>query len=227
MTLLFSGNMQQTIYTLVIRLMVALVALPIHEYAHAYAAYKMGDNTAARTGRLTLNPLAHLDPFGFVTMVFIGFGWAKPVQINPLNFENPKKGMMLSALAGPLSNIGLAFLSMALYKLTAIPMYLGITGAFLSTIQTFLWLMIAININLAVFNFIPIYPLDGSRIATYFLPRKIYTKIMQYQNIIFIVFVAALFLGILDVPMDFVSSAIIWVIDFITRPIDWFAAIFF
>ena len=221
----FSSDIQDVVYKLLISLIISLVALPIHEYAHGYAAYRMGDNTAYRQGRLTLNPLVHIDPLGTLALVLFGFGWAKPVQINPLNFENPKKGMMLSALAGPLSNVGLAFLSMVFYKLSYIPVYMGMSGAFIMTVQTFLLYMISINITLAVFNFIPIPPFDGSRIATYFLPQRIYFKIMQYENIIFIVLLAILWLGFLDGPISFVSTSVTGILDFITRPIDWLTAI--
>ncbi|MBR3609988.1 MAG: site-2 protease family protein [Oscillospiraceae bacterium] len=213
------------IYTLVLRIIVALIALPIHEYAHGYSAYRMGDYTAERQGRLTLNPLAHFDPIGTIAIILFGFGWAKPVPINPLNFENPKKGMMISSLAGPLSNIALAFLSMVLYKLSYIPAYMGITGAFLSTVQTFLLFMISINITLGVFNLIPIPPLDGSRIATYFLPQRIYFKIMQYENIIFIVLLVALWFGVFDLPISFVSNLVTGILDYATRPIDWLTAL--
>ena len=133
--------------------------------------------------------------------------------------------MMLSSLAGPLSNIGLAFISMVFYKLSYIPSYMGISGAFLSTVQTFLLYMISINITLGVFNLLPIPPLDGSRIATYFLPQHIYFKIMQYENIIFIGLMIALWFGILDGPISFVSSSVTGILDFITRPIDWLTAI--
>lgn len=213
------------IYTLVLRLIIALIALPIHEYAHGYIAYRMGDYTAERQGRLTLNPLAHFDPIGTIAIVLFGFGWAKPVPINPINFENPKKGMMISSLAGPLSNIGLAFIAMVLYKFSYIPVYLGASGAFLATVQTFLLLMISINITLGVFNLIPIPPLDGSRIATYFLPQRIYFKIMQYENIIFIVLLIALWFGVFDLPINIVSSAVTGILDYITRPIDWLTAL--
>lgn len=222
---IFSGGMQSALYLLVIRLIVALIALPIHECAHGYAAYRMGDYTAKRQGRLTLNPLAHFDPIGTIAIILFGFGWAKPVPINPLNFENPKKGMMISSLAGPMSNIGLAFISMVLYKLSYLPVYMGASGAFISTVQTFLLYMITINITLGVFNLIPIPPLDGSRIATYFLPQHIYFKIMQYENIIFIGLMVALWFGILDGPISFVSSSVTGIIDFITRPIDWLVAV--
>jgi Zn-dependent protease len=221
----FSSDIQDVVYKLLISLIISLVALPIHEYAHGYAAYRMGDNTAYRQGRLTLNPLVHIDPLGTLALVLFGFGWAKPVQINPLNFENPKKGMMLSALAGPLSNVGLAFISMVFYKLSYIPVYMGISGAFIMTVQTFLLYMISINITLAVFNFIPIPPFDGSRIATYFLPQRIYFKIMQYENIIFIGLLVILWLGFLDGPISFVSTSVTGILDFITRPIDWLTAV--
>ncbi len=213
------------IYTLVIRLIVALIALPIHEYAHGYTAYRMGDYTAERQGRLTLNPLAHFDPIGTIAIILFGFGWAKPVPINPLNFENPKKGMMISSLAGPLSNIGLALLAMVLYKFSYIPVYMGISSAFLITIQTFLLYMISINITLGVFNLIPIPPLDGSRIATYFLPQRIYFKVMQYENIIFIALLVALWFGVLDWPISFVSGTVTNLLDYLTRPIDWLTSV--
>ncbi len=223
---IFSSGLQSTLYLLIIRLIVALIALPIHECAHGYAALRMGDYTAKRQGRLTLNPLAHFDLIGTTAIILFGFGWAKPVPINPLNFENPKKGMMISSLAGPLSNIGLAFVSMVLYKLSYIPATLGISGAFLSTVQTFLVYMISINITLGVFNLIPIPPLDGSRIATYFLPQRIYFKIMQYENYIFIGLMFALWFGLLDAPISFVSSTVTSLLDFITRPLDWFTVLF-
>jgi len=134
---------------------------------------------------------------------------------------------MISSLAGPMSNIGLAFISMVLYKLSYIPQYMGISGAFLSTVQMFLLYMITINITLGVFNLIPIPPLDGSRIATYFLPQRIYFKIMQYENLIFIGLIVALWFGVLDGPINFVSSTVTGVLDFITRPIDWLGAFVF
>ena len=223
---ILSGGIQSAIYLLVIRLIVALIALPIHECAHGYAAYRMGDHTAERQGRLTLNPLAHFDPIGTIAIILFGFGWAKPVPINPINFENPKKGMMLSSLAGPMSNIGLAFITMVLYKISIIPSYMGMEGAFLSTVQNFLLYMISINITLGVFNLIPIPPLDGSRIATYFLPQRIYFKIMQYENIIFIGLMIALWFGVLDGPISFVSSTVTGILDFVTRPIDWLTLFF-
>ena len=222
---IFSSGLDTMLYILIIRLIVALTALPVHECAHGYAALIMGDHTAERQGRLTLNPLAHFDPIGTTAIILFGFGWAKPVPINPINFSNPKKGMMLSALAGPMANIGMAFLAMVFYKLSFIPTYLGVSAAFLSTLQMFFYYMMTINITLGVFNLLPIPPLDGSRIATYFLPQKTYFKIMQYENYIFIALLVALWFGILDGPIDFVCSIVTGGLDFITRHFDWLVRI--
>lgn len=221
MPLFFNASFQSMLYTFLIRLIIALTALPVHECAHAYAAMRMGDHTAERQGRLTLNPLAHFDPIGTTAIILFGFGWAKPVPINPLNFENPKKGMMLSALAGPLSNIGMAFLAIVGYKLTPLLAYIGLGTAFVTTLTTFFYYAASINISLGVFNLIPIPPLDGSRIATYFLPQKTYFKIMQYERYILIAFFILLWTNILDAPIAFVDGLVIKGLNFITLPVDW------
>jgi Zn-dependent protease len=139
-----------------------LIASTVHEYFHAWSAFTLGDPTAKAEGRLTLNPLAHIDPVGAIMMVLFRFGWSKPVPINEYNFDNRRRGKALTALAGPASNLLLAAISGILYQ-------------FLSSyylIAFFLQVFATINISLAVFNIIPIPPLDGHKIVNWFLPKK-------------------------------------------------------
>lgn len=164
-----------------------LFAISAHEFAHGFVAHKLGDPTPQAQGRLTLNPLAHLDPLGALMLIIFRVGWAKPVQINPLYFKDRRKGMMLVAVAGPLTNITLAWL---FYLISTVIPYLPFSASVLSSIFVFLSINIQLNLMLAVFNLIPLPPLDGSKILGNLLPLKArlsYERIAPYAPIILII----------------------------------------
>ncbi|HEY7535302.1 MAG TPA: site-2 protease family protein [Thermodesulfobacteriota bacterium] len=156
---------------LLIQAPVILFALTVHEFCHAWVAHLLGDDTAKRQGRLTLNPLAHLDVLGTILMFIAGFGWAKPVPVNPLNFNNPRKGMLLVAIAGPLSNLIMAIIAgIALRHI--IPVFNSTSSSAISVSLVMLILTLQFGLALAIFNMIPIAPLDGSRVLYGLLPEK-------------------------------------------------------
>ncbi len=203
LSLLFSNeSIEDIIIQLLLTLPVIILALVIHETAHGYVAYKCGDRTAYNLGRLTLNPVKHLDPVGFLCMMLFGYGWAKPVPINTRNFNNPKRGMALSAAAGPAANLLLGILSAVLYgasrgwyvySLLYTPDQQTLIFA-LELLMTLLYLSAAYNFLFMAFNLIPIPPFDGSRIALAFLPAKIYFGIMKYERQIMFGLLIGLFL---------------------------------
>lgn len=204
--------MRYDLNVILLSALAALIALTVHEFSHGYAAYRLGDPTAKNYGRLSLNPLKHLDPFGALCMIFFHFGWAKPVPINPRYFKNPKKGFAITALAGPLSNLILSLLS-ALAYLLLLNAFDGVgfesefTYKLAVNFLLFVYCMHTVNLGLAIFNLIPIPPLDGSRILNIILPPKTYFGIMRYERQIYFVLIGWLFLGdivktaLLSVPM--------------------------
>ena len=209
----------QNIYRYLIYGVALLTALPFHEFAHAWAADRLGDHTARYQGRLTLNPLRHLDPMGSVLMIVCGIGWARPVPINPYNFRNPKAGMAISSAAGPLANLLYAFVAMIGLKLSSIAgFYAG--GYFTDNLVYIFSTLVSVNIGLAVFNLIPVPPLDGSRVLTLFLPERTYFQIMRYERMIMLVMMAAIFFGALDRPLAICRSYAFDALDFLTGWID-------
>ena len=198
-SLIQSGNWREAVIQILLTLPVIMFALAWHEAAHGYVAYKMGDPTARNLGRLTLNPAKHIDPMGFIAMMVLGFGWAKPVPINPRLFDNPKKGMALSAIAGPVANFISGTIGAILYGLCAalqMNFLMYYTGPVLlynviNVLCVFFYLWAIYNFVFMVFNLIPLPPFDGSRFFLQFLPADKYFRIMQYEKYILIgVFVA-------------------------------------
>ena len=194
---------------------VIFCAAPLHEFAHAFVAVKLGDNTPRLRGRLTINPMAHIDKWGALMIALFGFGYAKPVEVRMRNFKNPKRDMALVALAGPVCNLIQAFISVFIYNALNHFSYSTNNSALFYMAYFFVYAAI-ININLAVFNLIPIPPLDGSRLATALLPAKYYYKIMQYERYIMIGLYVLLFTGILSTPLSYISSAVLAAFDAIT-----------
>lgn len=193
--------------------LLVLVALPVHEFAHAFAAYKLGDNTAKWQGRLTLNPFKHLDIFGTVMLVLCGIGYAKPVPVTPYYFRNPKRGMAITSFAGPLSNLAMAVLALVLYRLGMfIPVIGQLSAIILSMLDILLINFAGINIGLAVFNLLPIPPLDGSNIFAAILPDKWIYTMNKYQQYISIGLFVLLLTGALNVPLAFLRWAFGFVI---------------
>lgn len=211
--------MNETILDYLIKALVLFTAVPVHECAHAWVAEKMGDDTGRKQGRITLNPFAHLTLWGSLMMILVGFGWGKPVMVDSRNFKNPKKGMVLTALAGPASNFIMAFLSMIVYKVLAFLSFAKDSSTLDMLATVFVYITL-INISLAVFNFLPIPPLDGSKIFNAILPEKWYFTIMKYENFIFIALIILVYSGLLDAPLSFLQNKVIDVMLFLTGWVD-------
>lgn len=196
--------------------------MPVHEFAHGYCAKLLGDRTAEQQGRLTLNPLKHLEPIGVIAMLTVGFGWANPVPVNASNFNKPKRDMAIVALMGPVSNLVLALIGFCLFKIVSIVFIINNSPIWLYYFKIFLNYFVIINITLAVFNLIIVPPLDGSRLVTYFLPKKYYDIFTRFEYLGIIIVFALLFFGFLDIPIAFVSKWLLQFFDWITYSLDIF-----
>lgn len=203
--------------SLLLRLAAVLICIMIHEISHGLSAYWLGDPTAKMQHRLSLNPLRHIDPFGALMMLLVGFGWAKPVPVDMRYFKKPKSGMAITALAGPISNFVLAYLMLLIaYTVLALA---GVTASNLVwEIIDFCTLTASLSIGLGVFNLIPFPPLDGSKILGAFLPDRIYYKILRYEFAGTLVMMALLWLGVLDTPLYAVRS---WITEKLLYLAQW------
>lgn len=200
-----------TILDVLMRIFAALVIifliLPIHEYAHGWVAYKLGDKTAKYNSRLTINPLAHFDPLGAFSILVFDIGWAKPIPIDPRNFKKPKRDMAITAAAGPLSNVLAAIIGA--FILNAI-VFLSPNSQeiLLVAIQKFLSYYVIINISITAFNFLPIPPLDGYKVLECLIPDKYIAKYYRYYPAILITLLGFMLFGFFDIPMMFIRSSI-------------------
>ncbi len=192
-----------------------LIALTFHEFAHGYVSYKLGDPTPKEGGRLSLNPLRHLDPIGTISLFLFHFGWAKPVQVNPYYYRKPKQDMVTVALAGPAMNFLLAFLSIfcfygivKLFALGVLDPYSSLIGAVTDYLFDFFNYLFSFNLGLGIFNLIPIPPLDGSKFLNAILPTELYFKIMQYERYGSLVLILLLYAGVLDYPLNILNNAL-------------------
>ncbi len=235
---LLSGNQVQIMGAILAYAVIIFTALPIHEFTHGFIAKKLGDPTATNLGRLTLNPFAHFDPIGTTALVLFGFGWAKPVPVNPFYFKNRKNGMALTALGGPLANFLLATVSLLILKCIA---YFAPNLLFFSLLGTVMQMIAQVNISLAAFNLIPLPPLDGSKIIGFFLPQNIYARFemffARYQQIIFYAMVVLLFVlpnlggpfaafsNIINIPFNAFWDALYWLADHLTGFVDLIAKV--
>lgn len=200
-------------------LFVIFCTMPVHEFAHAWMAVRLGDDTPRLAGRLTLRPMAHIDPFGALMIFLVGFGYAKPVSVNMHNLKNGRKSFALVALAGPMSNIIMAFIFLVCKSLVdVLYVYTSLSIAIYTVLAYFFVYAASINISLAVFNLLPIPPLDGSRIFNLLLPEKYYYTVMRYERYIRLALFVLIWIGVLSTPL-------MWLSNLVYNGLDWLASL--
>ncbi|MBQ8209316.1 MAG: site-2 protease family protein [Clostridia bacterium] len=200
-------------------LFVIFCTLPVHEYAHAWMAVRLGDDTPRLAGRLTLRPMAHIDPIGAIMIFLVGFGYARPVSVNMHNLKNGRKSFALVALAGPVSNLIMAFIFLVCKTVVDVLFVkAGIPVAVYTVLAYFFIYAASINISLAVFNLLPIPPLDGSRIFNLILPEKYYYTVMRYERYIRLALFVLLWIGVLSKPL-------MWLSDIVYSGLNWVASL--
>ncbi|MDA3733466.1 site-2 protease family protein [Niameybacter massiliensis] len=199
-----------SVFEVVQTLIAVLVAITFHEFAHGYVSYKLGDPTPKQTGRLSLNPFRHLDFLGTICLMVVHFGWAKPVQVNPNYYKNPKKGMVLVALGGPVMNFFIALFSVffmgVILKVTGGQVTVGYMGDIIIFVYGLLQMLAIINLSLGIFNLIPIPPLDGSKILGAILPQDKYFKYMRYERFGYLALLLILSFDVLRTPLNMIMS---------------------
>ena len=215
------------LWMLLITALSALVCISFHETCHGLAALALGDPTAKRLGRLSMNPLRHIDPVGLLMMVTVRFGWAKPVPIDPRYFKKPKMGMAVTALAGPVSNLVLSMVTLMGYAVC--DFYYQYTGMeWLYWLETFLLYTAVLSVGLGVFNLLPIPPLDGSKILFAVLPDRAWLKLMRYERYGSLVLMGLLVLGVLDGVLNGARTAVLdWLCSFCLWPFDLLVSLYF
>lgn len=186
----------------------SMLCIMFHEVSHGVVALRLGDPTAKNAGRLTFNPIKHIDIWGLVMMAIFKFGWAKPVPIDMRNFKHPVRDMAITAAAGPISNLILAFLALCV-RAGALYVNQKTGGVISDFVVTFFEYVAVLSVGLAVFNVIPIPPLDGSKVLNALLPQQVYYKILRYERYGFLVMMLVLYTGILDTPLMVCRSGIL------------------